>query len=239
MRILTRRIFHRAGAKRRGHNAFTCVPGLGLRLFPRMAATALLSALLAMPVLADDEAEFQKGFKAFQAGEYAAAIGVWRPMADRGVEGAQYNIGYMYQEGLGLPQDFATAASWYKQAADQGHGGAQFNLGILYDLGRGVPQDHSQSAAWYRKAALQGESGAQNRLGIAYIRGEGVDTDLVAAHVWLSLAKVRLYQEKNRNGFDRNQKVLDSLEQLMSKANMEKAGELAGKCWESNYRDCP
>jgi len=52
----------------------------------------------------------------------------------------------MYENGEGVPQDYAMAAQWYLKAAehvpDYGAAGeAQNNLGLLYYSGRGVPQD--------------------------------------------------------------------------------------------------
>ena len=34
---------------------------------------------------------------------------------------AQYNLGYMYHNGQGVPQDYAEAVKWYRKAADQGY----------------------------------------------------------------------------------------------------------------------
>jgi TPR repeat protein len=35
----------------------------------------------------------------------------------------------MYDNGQGVPQDYATAVRWYRKAAEQGYAKAQFNLG--------------------------------------------------------------------------------------------------------------
>ena len=39
---------------------------------------------------------------------------------------AQFCLGFMYDEGLGVVQDYAEAVQWYRKAADQGNAGAQF-----------------------------------------------------------------------------------------------------------------
>ena len=54
---------------------------------------------------------------------------------------AQLNLGFMYNQGLGVPQDNIEAAKWYRQAAEQGLAEAQAELGTLYFHGLGVPQD--------------------------------------------------------------------------------------------------
>ncbi len=83
-----------------------------------------------------------------QRGDYATAIREWRPLAKQGMADAQYKVGVMYGEGLGVPQDDAEAARWYRKAAEQGYAEAQFNLGSMYYHGHGVPQDYVQAHMW-------------------------------------------------------------------------------------------
>ena len=56
--------------------------------------------------------------------------------------GGQNNLGVMYADGRGVPEDDAEAVRWYRLAADQGQSGAQLNLGVMYANGEGVPQCH-------------------------------------------------------------------------------------------------
>ena len=111
-----------------------------------------------------------------------------RPLAAKGDAHAQYELGFMYDRGLGVHQDFKEAASWYRKAAEQGNASAQFYLGQAYDLGKGVAPDYNEAAVWYRKAAEQGESLAQLNIGFLYEQGQGVQVDMVQAHKWYSLA---------------------------------------------------
>ena len=60
-----------------------------------------------------------------------------RARADAGEASAQFNLGWMYTEGRGVPQDDAEAIAWYRRAAEQGNADAQFNLGWMYANGRG------------------------------------------------------------------------------------------------------
>ncbi len=111
-----------------------------------------------------------------------------RPLAANGDACAQFDLGFMYDRGLGVPQDYKEAASWYRKAAEQGNASAQFYLGQMYDIGNSVPQDYQEAALWYRKAAEQGETLAQLYLGFLYDHGQGVAVDLVQAYKWYSLA---------------------------------------------------
>ena len=156
----------------------------------RFVLVVILCAV-ASPVGAD----FQSGHDAYQRGDYATALREWKPLAERGIADAQYNLGLMYYFGRAVPKDDATAVKWYRKAADQGYAGAHFNLGFMYAEGQGVPQDAAEAMKWYRgavkgygKAAEQGEASAQNNLGFMYANGLGVAQDYAKAVKWYSKA---------------------------------------------------
>ena len=75
------------------------------------------------------------------------------PLAEKEFDEAQYNLGLMYQEGLGVKQNDKTALKWIRLAAD-GLDLAQYKLGLMYADGRGVKQNHKTSVKWFRKARL-------------------------------------------------------------------------------------
>ncbi len=79
--------------------------------------------------------------------------------ADQGNAGAQNNLGLMYANGQGVPQDYAEAVRWYRKAAEQGYASAQTNLGVMYSKGQGVPQDYAQAHKWYNLAASSSPPG--------------------------------------------------------------------------------
>ncbi len=79
--------------------------------------------------------------------------------AEQGNAGAQSNLGAMYQNGQGVPQDYAKALQWYRKAAEQGKASAQNNLGVMYSKGQGVPQDYVQAHMWYNLAASRPSPG--------------------------------------------------------------------------------
>ena len=74
-----------------------------------------------------------------ERGDYATALQVLRPLAKQGDAPAQYNLGTMYRNGQGVPQDYTKAANWYRKAAEQGLSTAQKTLAVLYHNGQGVP----------------------------------------------------------------------------------------------------
>jgi uncharacterized protein len=75
---------------------------------------------------------------AYEKGDYTTALQILRPRAEQGNAKAQYNLGAMYANGLGVPQDYATTVSWYRRAAEQGLVEAQCKLGVMYAKGQGV-----------------------------------------------------------------------------------------------------
>ena len=65
-------------------------------------------------------------------------------MAEQGDALAQHNLGNLYHDDHGVPQDYKEAFSWYRKAAEQRVVFAQYNLGVVYEKGRGITQDYKK-----------------------------------------------------------------------------------------------
>ena len=76
----------------------------------------------------------------------------YRKAADQGNADAQDNVGWLYQHGWGVAQDYAEAMRWYRKAADQGDARAQANIGELYQHGWGVAKNYAEATRWFDKA---------------------------------------------------------------------------------------
>lgn len=76
--------------------------------------------------------------------------------AERGDAKAQFNLGMMYDEGLGVAENDVTAARWFRQSANQGNAHAQAFLGTMYARGKGVERNPAEAYAWLTLAAEQG-----------------------------------------------------------------------------------
>jgi len=63
-----------------------------------------------------------QGMAAYRARSYASAAELFRKAADMGYAPAQYNLGYCYKYGDGVPRDLAVSTEWYRKAAEQGIG---------------------------------------------------------------------------------------------------------------------
>lgn len=101
---------------------------------------------------------------------------------------SQYNLGVMYNDGLGVPVDYEKARKWYAKAAEQGFADAQNNLVCMYVKGEGVPVDYVVARKWFTKAAEQGLADSQYNLGKIYHLGKGVLVDIETARRWYNKA---------------------------------------------------
>ncbi|MDD2784168.1 MAG: tetratricopeptide repeat protein [Sulfuricurvum sp.] len=82
----------------------------------------------------------------------------------RGDKVSQFNVGVIYERGIGVEQNQSMAVQWYEKAAEQGHVDAQYNIAIMYVAGRGVDQNTSKGMMWLANAAKQGDKESRKLL---------------------------------------------------------------------------
>ena len=196
-------------------------------MFKHLTVILAFLMTLSSPVVAQD---FQKGFAAYNAGDYATALQEWTPLAEAGDIATQYNLGVMYGNGQGVVQDDKEAVKWYRLSAEQGYASAQYNLGNMYKNGDGAPQDYKEAVKWYRLSAEQGDAMAQTNLGFMYGTGQGVLQDNATAHMWYNIGAA--------NGNELGGTNRDNLAKQMTPAAIEKAQAMARECMSSGYTKC-
>lgn len=54
-----------------------------------------------------------------------------RKLAEEGDPNAQYELAFMYENGMGVMEDKAEAVRWFREAASQGHEKARSNLSLI------------------------------------------------------------------------------------------------------------
>lgn len=81
--------------------------------------------------------------------------------AQQGDPQAQAFLGYLYETGQGVQQNFSKAAQWYWKAAEHGNAIAQYQLGNMYHLGKGVSQSYIIAYMWLDLAAANGNPNAK------------------------------------------------------------------------------
>jgi TPR repeat protein len=117
---------------------------------------------------------YDEGTRLYNAGNQAAAAKPFLAAAQAGNSRAQLEVGWYYENGIGVPKSLPEAAKWYRKAALQGNSGAMKNLGTFYENGAGVPEDWVEAAGWYQKSADLGDPQGEDALGGAYQFGIGV-----------------------------------------------------------------
>ena len=118
---------------------------------PAVAAVAMLAAGL----VTTDAAQAADPFVLHARGDDVEAVARLVRLAQAGNARAQGLLGFLYEQGRGVPQNFELAAMWYGCAAERGDVTAQYLLGLLYDKGRGVPLDVVLSQKWLILAAAR------------------------------------------------------------------------------------
>ncbi len=129
-------------------------------------------------------AELEDGFQAFKAGNYEQALRLWLPLAEKDNADAQYNLGILYQKGLGVEKNPKAAFIWYKRAAANGHTDAMYNLGIMYNKGRVIYRSPKDAIKWWKKAAELGNAEAQFNIAVEYFYGRTLGKDVTKALYW-------------------------------------------------------
>jgi uncharacterized protein len=119
-----------------------------------MKYASLLASLLAI-VAAAPAYPAPLGEGAYRTGNYPGAVKRIGPAAERGDARAQAHLGFMYQYGRGVPQNYGMAVYWYRRAAEQGNPTGQHLLGLMYDKGMGIATDHVAAHIWLNIAAAR------------------------------------------------------------------------------------
>ena len=145
-------------------------------------AAALCMAVLAAPPARG--ADFFEAYEAFQRGEYEEARAVWSQLAHDGDVDAQFNLGTLYENGLGVSPDAEQAARWYRAAANRRVDLARLALARLQRIGALEPEPDEDQIKLLETAARRGLAEAQFELGVAYDDGIGVTQNHATAAGW-------------------------------------------------------
>lgn len=109
---------------------------------------------LANPV--DAEAQYNLATHYFKKQQYIDAKYWFEQSAYKGDKDAQYQLGNLYLQGLGVQNDLKKAFYWYEKASLQEHAQSQHNVGLFYMQGEVVERNKDKALFWFRKAAENG-----------------------------------------------------------------------------------
>ena len=82
--------------------------------------TLLLALTIGFAALPASAQSVRAGIEAWQKGDAAGAVAIWRPLADKGDADAAFNLGQAYRLGKGVPLDLAQAQDMARARGAQG-----------------------------------------------------------------------------------------------------------------------
>lgn len=155
------------------------------------------------------------GIEAWQRADYAGAVGIWRPLAEKGDADAQFNLGQAYRLGRGVPTNIAAAKTWFERAANQGHLDAETTLGLLLFQN----SEQAEGLKWLKKASDKGEPRAMLVYGTALVNGDGITQDPVLGYAFVSRSAAQ--------GLGPAKETLEQLDQILPIADRKRGLEIA------------
>ncbi len=111
---------------------------------------------------------------------------------------AQFNVGVMFEKGIGTDQSFRDSVFWYEKAAHNGNMHAFNNLGDMYFNGRGVPEDKSMADHLFNIASDQGSGLADFNLAIIHSQCQHSEGQPLHSLKLLSMAASKGVEEADR-----------------------------------------
>lgn len=121
------------------------------------------------------------GYAEFKMARYESARRIWEALDARDYGDATFNLGILYEDGLGVARDAARAMTYYRRGAQLGSQKAMFRAGLLYWLGApGIPQNRDEGRRFFEMAAAAGDADAARYLAI------DASDPLVRADRWMA-----------------------------------------------------
>lgn len=135
--------------------------------------------------------------------------------------------------------NYSLAQKYWLALAQAGDVAAQVDVGLMYSNGQnGATQSDAETFKWYRQAATHGNEVAQENVATLYSEGRGVSKSPTQAYMWLSLAARQAVDDGHTASSVSLVRQRDKLAANLDPQVVDQALALAGRCAESQYRDC-
>ena len=108
----------------------------------------------------------EDAFAAIDRGDYPTGARLLLEAEGTGVPVVQYNLGVLYEQGLGVDPNLQSAIAYYRRAAENGFVPAQLRYAQFLLYGEEIPADPAAAEQWYCAAAEQGNATAQYSLAL-------------------------------------------------------------------------
>ena len=174
--------------------------------------------------------ELEKGMFALEMEDYDRALYYLSFEAVQGNATAQYNLGLMYKDGIGVDKDNEEALGWFTLGSDNGHMLSKYALGLLYYHGKGTSLNFNKAMNLFLDASFMGHPASQINIGNMYYFGQGVGKNFPKAHMWWSIAKEKGVEAAFSN--------LITIESKMSESQIVEAQKLFNNCQKTTLPKC-
>ncbi len=175
--------------------------GMGAKTIYKLAKFSSDEKAIAYNNLIKSE-EFSNALSEFENEDYEKSVSLFEELAHQGNRAAQYNLGIVYETGVGDLRDDHRAEDWYRKAAENGLPEAQFCLAAI------LAADYMQQAEDYGYNPEIGNTTLNER-----------EQKFLEAYKWLLIAK----QAKHRDASS----ALRRLRKNMTKSQIEEAQRMA------------
>ena len=146
------------------------------------------------------EQAFQVAMAARLRGDFETSLAEFRKLAEAGYGRAQIRMGFIYERGLGVEQDYKKAFEWYQKGVANGAMLGLARIGWMHERGLGFDKNYYKAVSYYKRAAEEGVPWGYAFLGYLYQIDRGVDRNMRKAYehyVWAAdkgnyFAKARL-----------------------------------------------
>lgn len=130
--------------------------------------------------------EIQEAFKLYAKKDFAAALKIAMPLAEKGDHLAEDLVAdyWRYEKHSGTEADFRQ----HEKLALEGNSLEQFIVGTMYETAYWVERNDAEAVKWYRKAAEQGRVVAERYLGWMNEQGLGTEKNEREAFKWYEKA---------------------------------------------------
>ncbi len=113
------------------------------------------------------DALFERANELWDQGELRSAFRLFLSAAKAGDTSAQVDLGYFYNNGIGVKPNVAAALYWYKRAYRRKSRSAASNIGTIFrDQG-----DFKRALWWYERSVALGNADANLEIAKIYLKG--------------------------------------------------------------------
>ena len=150
-------------------------------------------------------------------------------------------LGCMYRDGDGLPQNNAKALKLWHRAAELGDARSYCSIGHAYDCGREVGVDKKKAKDYFELAAIGGDPFARHNLGSYEVKAGNVDRALkhwmiaIEGGVPNSMKSIKLMYEKGFATKDDYAKALRSYQTYLDEIKSDQRDEAAASAARYKY----